>query len=294
MAPDGRKRRRSFQGYCDLVAEHFSADPSDPSAEPGQALSRQAFLQALARRRVANGDTFKRLELRSGVPKSTLSDMLTRHRVPRREVVEQVIRVYAASEAEATAWTSVWSTLSVQEAMHAPDIQPSGPTTPTQPPPDTTRSPAKRRTPRWSGWLVAGLTTTGIISLLVWVASPVPTTQGTESTSSDSPAAPASKPSAVSVRVYNVQADCRAPRTETCALALSHDPRAPRSGANWAGQVWHGDQLLAECVIDDGRRVTDEKLRSSRSWYLVHVPATSERAWLPGIRVRTREHIRRC
>lgn len=285
-------------------------------AEPAQAVSREAFLEALGRRRLLHGDTYKQLELRTGVPRSTLSDMLTRHRVPRREVVQRVIGVYAANGHEAGHWTDVWSELSLREGLPvhpATSEHPAEqPTTAPTPEPALPRPEARPRgasetsSPRrWLRWALPGALVAAAAGVVLvshsgsGTARSGPAPSAVSGTPDGRPTAAHLSPAGygspvVPLRVYNVQADCRRPHTETCALRLSHDPRTAASVSNRAGEVWHGDAVLAACAITDGRTVTDENLSSSRVWYLVRVPATDQTGWLPGIRVRTAPHVRAC
>jgi hypothetical protein len=288
------------------VAERSSADAGDAALEPAAFTSRREFLEALGRRRLLSGDTFNQLERQTGIPKSTLSDMLSRHRTPRREVVERVVRFYAANDTEAERWLRTWSQLSLQEVAPADPAVPATP--PAEPAVDTTPTldaPERRRIRR--RWVVLGLVgVLAIISASVVVGiitgpaarrSPDPPAATSSATAGGSPAAPVPSPTgapSVALRVYNVEADCRRLRTETCALRLSRDPRAVPSIANRAGEVWHDDVVRAVCAITDGRAVTDEKLNSSRVWYFVQVPATTDTGWLPGIRVRPAPKVPAC
>lgn len=292
-------------GYCRSVAEHTPAEPGEIDLDPARARSREEFLASLGRRRVLDGDTYKQLELRTGVPRSTLADMLTRHRTPRREVVRLVVDVYAADRAEAERWVAVWSQLSVREALPAYAV-PAGPaptedTLPLAPAPATSpdaRGPTSHR--RWR-WAVAG-TVVVVLAGAAYATSgalrPGPRVAQSSAAgpvpASTNPFSPAGNGSVTAVRVFNVETDCQRRHSETCALRLAHDPRAVPSIANRAGEVWHDDEILATCTIVDGRAVTDEKLTTSRVWYFVHVPSTDETGWLPGIRVRPAVAVPAC
>ncbi len=41
-------------------------------------------------------------------------------------------------------------------------------------------------------------------------------------------------------------------RTIECSLSIAVNPRAPSSGANIVGRIWHDDTVAAGCVITDG------------------------------------------
>ncbi|MGH8933533.1 MAG: protein kinase domain-containing protein [Egibacteraceae bacterium] len=83
--------------------------------------------------------------------------------------------------------------------------------------------------------------------------------------------------------VYNADVECQPLRTDGCGLSLARDPRAPYQGENRLEKVWHGDELVVECRIDDGTLVVSEDRSSSTRWYRVRRPEGT--GWLPGIRV---------
>jgi hypothetical protein len=96
------------------------------------------------------------------------------------------------------------------------------------------------------------------------------------------------------ITVYNVEAACRPLRTLECGLALSRSPWRPTGPDNVAGRVWNGDQLDTDCLVVDGRPITDEMGMSSRHWYHVVVPGTETVGWLPGVRTRNTRNVPYC
>jgi serine/threonine-protein kinase len=89
-------------------------------------------------------------------------------------------------------------------------------------------------------------------------------------------------PRAAALKVFNAEVACQRSRLAQCRLGLAGDPRAMYAPANVVGHTRHGNRLVAECYIPDGRRVGAEDGRSSTRWYRVRT--TSGTAWLPGVR----------
>ena len=84
------------------------------------------------------------------------------------------------------------------------------------------------------------------------------------------------------VRVFNVEAQCRGSMRADCRLGLARDPYARYAPANVIARVRHGNRLTADCYVSDGTPVGAEDGRSSTVWY--RVTARSQTAWLPGVR----------
>jgi serine/threonine-protein kinase len=94
----------------------------------------------------------------------------------------------------------------------------------------------------------------------------------------------------VELTVYNVEAACREnqERLRSCSLGLALDPYLPYEPANVSQhRVWHGDKLIAKCVLHEATYVADENGVSSRSWYKVAVEIEPVGfVWLPAVRTR--------
>jgi serine/threonine-protein kinase len=84
------------------------------------------------------------------------------------------------------------------------------------------------------------------------------------------------------VRVFNVEAQCRGSLRADCRLGLARDPYARYAPANVIARVRHGDRLAAECYVPNGTSVGAEDGSSSTVWY--RVVTGSRTAWLPGVR----------
>jgi hypothetical protein len=100
----------------------------------------------------------------------------------------------------------------------------------------------------------------------------------------------AAPPPGIELTVHNAEVACRQLRTPECALGLSADPHAPYTAAAVVGHVWHGDVLRVDCVVRDGRLVTDEQGMSSTRWY--HLADGG--GWLPGVRTREGAFLPDC
>ena len=84
------------------------------------------------------------------------------------------------------------------------------------------------------------------------------------------------------VRVFNVEKQCRGSTRAECRLGLARDPYARYAPANVIARVLHGNRLTADCYVPAGTPVGAEDGTSSTVWYRVTVgPQT---AWLPGVR----------
>jgi hypothetical protein len=154
-------------------------------------------------------------------------------------------------------------------------------------PPAQAALPARRRTvglPRPAVAVALAATVVVAVALGAWWLTGI-------STGGQAP--PAGTP-AVSLRVYNAEAQCRELRTTECALRLARDPHRPYAASgNRAGMVWHGDRLTARCVISDGVMLRDESGITSARWYLVRTEDGTE-GWLPGVRTRNAVEIPDC
>ncbi|MCF3965064.1 hypothetical protein, partial [Streptomyces fuscigenes] len=97
----------------------------------------------------------------------------------------------------------------------------------------------------------------------------------------------------VVITVYNVERDCRQPRTANCALRVAVDPHARYAApGNRAGAVWNGDRLTASCAVE-GTTVRDEVGHASARWYRVRGPH-GLKGWLPGVRTRDAGAVPDC
>lgn len=248
------------------------------SSDPGLTGSWEQFVVALAELRVLREVGYQSLQRRTGVPRSTLHDMLTLRRRSRTEVVHAVIEVFATDEGEATTWKRRWAQL--QLAQRQPAL--AGDTAAVELPVDPPRKTAARAPVLLVAVLLAVITAgASVLVLRTYRAGGHPATGGS------SPAA------AVTLRVFNVEGACQPLRTMECALGLTRDPQLPGTLGNRLSRVWHGDTLTASCVAT-GRLITDEQGMSSDRWYRVTVPGTSEVGWLPGIRTRNTQELPRC
>jgi len=123
-----------------------------------------------------------------------------------------------------------------------------------------------------------------------WLASPASRPWHTQRP----PAAPPVHPAAIPLRVHNSETACRSLHTLECALRLAKNPyERYAADDNTAGRVWHGDRVLASCVVTDGRLLRDEQGVTSRRWYRVRTP-DGTRGWLPGVRTRNSAEVPLC
>ena len=76
--------------------------------------------------------------------------------------------------------------------------------------------------------------------------------------------------------VYNAEVSCQQPRTAKCGLSLAQDPHAPYTAATTVTKVWHGDQLIVDCYVEDGQPISAED--GSR---IGGIPAVATLAWSP-------------
>ena len=78
--------------------------------------------------------------------------------------------------------------------------------------------------------------------------------------------------------VSRAEKACQDLRTIECSLSIAACPRAPYSGANIVGRIWHGEKAVADCVTVDDRYLADESGVSSRRWYHVTLRDCAVRA----------------
>jgi hypothetical protein len=255
--------------------------------DPAQAGDTTRFIHALAQRRILAGHTYKRLAARTGVPNSTLYDVLTGKRRPRTAVVEQIVRAYAADAGEAERWMQVWVGLRLAEPAAAPDTTPQGSPASIEYLTDQDFGTSNTSTRARRHWQI------GVAVALTLAAATAGATVTRLFETADAKAKRPAEP-IVELTVHNVEDACRPLRTLECALNLYRDPRAPRTDDNIAGRVWHSDKLGADCVVSDARLITDEKGMSSSRWYHVTVPGTGVAGWLPGVRTRNTREVPAC
>ncbi|MBT0772060.1 helix-turn-helix domain-containing protein [Kineosporia sp. J2-2] len=266
-------------------------DPHDPAA----ATTPEQFIRALASRRLAAGDSYRTLQTRTGIPVSTLNDTLTGRRKPRGPVVHQLIDAYAADPHQAERWLGTWTSLLVHEAAGAPAPPPSASqvTAPRvddeSPVPSTTTS--HRSTGGTRAWVLVGVTTLLVVLVagLLWQVAVTG-----EETARTPGARIGADVEGTSIQVFNVEKPCRSQHIRECALSLSRSPWNPTGEENVAGRVWHDDQLITDCVISDGRLITDETGVSSHRWYHVKAPAGGVIGWLPAVRTRSDQDVPPC
>ncbi|WP_371680622.1 hypothetical protein [Streptomyces sp. NBC_01276] len=88
--------------------------------------------------------------------------------------------------------------------------------------------------------------------------------------------------------MFNIDGDCKTQteRLPACRLGLAKNPYVTYDLNNVVShRVWHGDVLMADCVVVNGIRVEDEHGVGTPNWFRVHltdVPGGT--AWLPAVR----------
>ncbi|GAB6903472.1 helix-turn-helix domain-containing protein [Kineosporia succinea] len=290
-------------------SEHLP-DSTRPTRDPGAATTSDEFVRALASLRVAAGESYRALHQRTGIPLSTLNDTLSGRRKPRNPVIRQVVQAYADDDAQAAAWLENWAVLMVDESRpadpagsaDAADPARSGTSAPltgampvlpasTIAPSDT---PNARKT-RSRLWIVAAVAAAVVVlgAGLVWqigLAGDEPGDPGPDA----GPDAAAVLDRGTELTVFNVEEPCRDQRIAACALGLYRSPWEPRSADNQTGRVFHEDVVVADCVIADGRLITDETGVSTHRWYHVAVPGSDVVGWLPAVRTRTDVEVAAC
>jgi hypothetical protein len=163
---------------------------------------------------------------------------------------------------------------------------------------------AGRRVAGWrrpfAGWRRGQLVTLAFLMVLSGLAGAISGMTSAASRNSGRPSTVASRPvSGVSNRphlrlnVYNAEAACQQLRTVECGLSVVRDPRTT-GGANIIRRVYHGDWVDVLCVIEDGRYTVDEAGVSSRRWYKIIVPDTTEVGWLAAVRTRNVTEVPLC
>ncbi|MCB5163270.1 serine/threonine-protein kinase [Streptomyces bambusae] len=103
--------------------------------------------------------------------------------------------------------------------------------------------------------------------------------------------------SGVDIRVYNVEKGClgNTERLTNCRLGLARDPGKPYEVSNVLDQrVWHGDTLVADCVVYGATRIADEYGVGSTNWYRVKVPGGEGYGWLSAVRTRDVPAVPEC
>ncbi|GAB6902825.1 helix-turn-helix domain-containing protein [Kineosporia succinea] len=257
------------------VPPDLTGDPAgDLAGDPARARSDGEFLRALALRRRMRQESYQALAQRTGIPRSTLADMLAGRRRPRPEVVEAVVGAYAADPGQARQWVLTWQRLQVAEPG-TPSVATPAPVLAPIPAP-------RRRRVLLSGMAVAVAVLAGAVVL----------PGGAWGTFWPDGAEAAER--SQELPVYNVEAACRPLRTQECGLGVVRDPHAPSSAANRLTRVWHGDRLILHCVTQ-GRLIVDEEGMSTDQWYRVSVPGQDDlTGWFPGIRLRVYQASPAC
>lgn len=90
------------------------------------------------------------------------------------------------------------------------------------------------------------------------------------------------------VRVFNIDGDCKtqSERLPACRLGLAKNPYVTYDLNNVVPhRVWHGDVLMADCMVVNGIRIEDEHGVGTPNWFRVHLAdVPGETAWLPAVR----------
>jgi hypothetical protein len=94
------------------------------------------------------------------------------------------------------------------------------------------------------------------------------------------------------ITVYNAEKPCQRLRTIECGLAVNADPHVPTAD-KVVDRAWHGERLIATCVVPDGKAVTDEEGVRSPRWYRVTTPR-GVTGYLPGVRTRNTQEVTLC
>ncbi|BFU47284.1 hypothetical protein [Krasilnikovia sp. MM14-A1004] len=104
---------------------------------------------------------------------------------------------------------------------------------------------------------------------------------------------PPSGSGGISMTVYNTEAACQPLRTIECGLGVRRSPYRVPTDELPVARVWHGDTVVVDCVVIDGRRITDEQGVSSTRWYKVRTPRGAV-GFLPAVRTRNSVEVRLC
>ncbi|MET3984733.1 AfsR/SARP family transcriptional regulator [Streptomyces sp. PvR034] len=90
------------------------------------------------------------------------------------------------------------------------------------------------------------------------------------------------------IRVFNIDGDCKiqTERLPACRLSLARNPYVTYDLNNVVShRVWHGDVLMADCMVINGIRIEDEHGVGTPNWFRVHLTDIPEAtAWLPAVR----------
>ncbi|MDJ0380349.1 AfsR/SARP family transcriptional regulator [Streptomyces sp. G-G2] len=181
--------------------------------------------------------------------------------------------------------------------------------------------PADRRSTSWPGsrrrfvflWLAVtgaaalvgaaisiGLQDRDTADVLMTDAETGSATSSRASASSVPPLSPPPSPSAPAVptgpvgalapiRIFDIDGDCKpqSERLPACRLSLAKNPYVTYDLHNAvAHHVWHGDVLMADCMVTNGIRIEDEHGVGTPNWFRVHLADVPDggAAWLPAVR----------
>lgn len=142
-----------------------------------------------------------------------------------------------------------------------------------------------------TGFAVLLLSVTGVTGVVLRSAEPrpLPPVVGVKN---------AKKLHFVSVHVFNVERGCqqRKDHIPACGLGLARDPRHKYDADNVVPhRVWHNDTLIADCVLYDGDRVSDETGVATTRWFRVRLnDVPGGHAWLPAVRSHDSPELPRC
>ncbi|GAB1689090.1 hypothetical protein [Krasilnikovia sp. M28-CT-15] len=104
---------------------------------------------------------------------------------------------------------------------------------------------------------------------------------------------PPSGSGGMSMTVFNAEAACQPLRTIECGLGVRRSPYSVPTDELPVVRVWHGDPIVVDCVVIDGRRITDEQGVSSTRWYKIRTPHGAV-GFLPAVRTRNTLEVRLC
>jgi hypothetical protein len=106
------------------------------------------------------------------------------------------------------------------------------------------------------------------------------------------PALPTAGSNDVEMVVNNAEKPCQSLRTIECGLTVRRDPYKT-TPAPPVARVWHGDRVVTDCVVVDGKRVSDEDGVSSNRWYKIRTRDGAV-GFLPAVRTRNTVEVAIC
>ncbi|MEZ0070862.1 helix-turn-helix domain-containing protein [Planotetraspora sp. GP83] len=232
-----------------------------------------ARLRALKDR---SGSSFEALARRSGISRSSLHRYYSGASFPASyETVHAFARACGASDEELRELRKLWAVADITRS------------TPLPAPTKGDEEASVSRPPR-----TRVIAVVAVAAVLLLVAASVAGVLALRSKPDETPH------TAVPIRVFNVEGDCRTRpgRVPACSLGLAVDPRLPYEFSNVVShRVWHGDVLSADCVLYDGERVEDEMGVGTTRWFRVRLDdVPNSHAWLPGVRTNDNPKLPVC